>query len=278
MRWYLLRDRRHEGPYSKEQIIEGLKAGTIHSRDYLLPEAAIEDQSSFVYMTISEIVDAEVLFDLKKNDDIPVSSENVAVVDATPKMDLREEFEKGLESNELFQQSSGSKLTSISTGLDPNSSFVSKPAAEGFRFPWKLTAGIASVLLFAGFFLQSAVKMIDSGPDASRSPSATETLVAQPKGASRSSRPQNRVTNDSIQLPSTNRAQEPDMAPVSSGLVRDTEPVEPKANPRKIRKRGRNEETSEEAEAAAEEEGFDQDEEVEEDTSTEEEVVDESDI
>lgn len=274
MRWYLLRDRRHEGPYSKEQLAEGIRAGKIDPRDYLLPEQAIKDQSSFACISAADVVGPEFIFDLNKKNKpqaSPLDTQSPNEVKATvSKESLISEFEEGLESTQLIQlrkERSQSEATQKIVG----DSFTSAPA-ETFKFPWAIAGTLVVILAVAGILAGPLMSKIAPKP-AEIVKSETKEV---PATAFRSVQ-KNRIPTGRVQLPAaTSRAEEPSAA---FDGPREEEAAEPKVKKRRKRKAVDKESTEaavDENEAASDVE-FDEEEYVEEDES-EEDVVDEADI
>lgn len=277
MRWYLLRDRRHEGPYSKEQIAESVKAGKIDPRDYLLPEKAVEDQSSFAYISAGDVLGPEFIFDLKKSETIKPQSANsgISIQGAVPSQvtppskQLISEFEEGLESTQLFNLKKERAVNESSGTPVRLESFASQPAASS-KFPWAIGGLVLVVLAVAAFLSQP---LLEKAP--SNSPVGTKASGVAPATAYRNLK-QNRLPAGRVQLPSTGtRDEEPNS--VING-ARSEERAEPVRKRRK-RKAVESESTDavEDVDTASDAESFDEEDYVEEDESSEEDV-DEADI
>ena len=105
MRWYLLKDRRHEGPFSRDQVIEGVRSGRIDLKDYLLPEKADVDQSSFAYVMAGDVVGPDIQAPAAQRPNIvqkfSIVGEPLSEVPGNKMQALQSQFEAGLEANEL---------------------------------------------------------------------------------------------------------------------------------------------------------------------------------
>jgi hypothetical protein len=131
VKWYLLKDRRQLGPYSVEEIVAGLRSDKFDLKDYLLPESAVKDQSSFAYVLVSSVVGPEIVFDIEKRNqkntddqkslstsDKDFRTQNKAGHEARLK-ELKAQFEKDLESSQLAQSKvSGDKVPATTGNID----------------------------------------------------------------------------------------------------------------------------------------------------------------
>ena len=288
MRWYLLRDRRHEGPYSKEQIVEGVKAGKMDPRDYLLPEIADKDKSSFAYISVSDVVGPEVIYDLQnKSSDAPKSvkfqvnaSGQTTAPPSSTMESLRSEFEEGLESTQLIQLKNEQRKFSINQVQSSNatSSFVSLPEEEsGSRFPVKIIAGIAVLLIVVGFAYQPVMTLLSGVKDTPKNKTEAATAAPYAKGAPNRAK-SNRLPAGNLNLPQSQRPEE--TAPsLSSGTKTEevAEPISKKRRKRKSRKNESTEPVEEETDSASDAESFDEGDSVDEDDAQQEDT-DEADI
>lgn len=272
MRWYLLRDRRHEGPYTKEEVAASVKAGKIDPRDYLLPEQAEKDQSTFAYLSVADVLGPEFIFDLKKNEapksfHIRAPEQSTSAVSAS-KESLISEFEDGLESTQLVQLRKERQIGEAPQRV-VGESFTSQPA-EGFKFPWVISV-IAIVVIAAAGFL--AKPFLDSSANSTESAAPNVEANTPPATAFRNLK-QNRLPTGRMQLPAANRDEEPEASagPSSEELA---EPVVRKKRKRKAVDT-ESTEAAEDTEAASDAE-IDEEEYVDE-YESEEDAVDEADI
>ena len=166
MKWYLLKDRRQLGPFTTEEIVEGLKSDKFDLKDYLLPESAVKDQSSFAYVLVSSVVGPEIVFDIEKrkqkntniektnvDSDRDFKNQNKAEHEARLK-ELRAQFEKDLESSQLAQSRLSPDRVPATTGnidgYSTSSFFSHKVRVESSSS--KLWVSLSLVLfLVAGF-------------------------------------------------------------------------------------------------------------------------------
>lgn len=229
MRWYLLRDRRHEGPYTKEEVAVAVKAGKIDPRDYLLPEQAEKDQSTFAYLSVGDVLGPEFIFDLQKNESAKTfhvrSPEQSSAHAPQSKESLISEFEEGLESTQLVQLR---KERQVSDGPQRvvGDSFTSQPQ-EGFKFPWAIAVVAVVVIAAAGYMAQPLLETSSSPTE-----SAEKKVEAPPPATAFRNLKQNRLPTGRMQLPAAIRDEEPEASdgPSSEELA---EPVVRKKRSRK---------------------------------------------
>jgi len=273
VRWYLLRDRRHEGPYTKEEVAVAVKAGKIDPRDYLLPEQAEKDQSTFAYLSVADVLGPEFIFDLNKSESAKTFHVRAPEQSSSPasasKESLISEFEDKLESTQLVQLRKERQIGDAPQRV-VGESFTSQPA-EGFKFPWAI-AVIAIVVIAAAGFL--AKPLLES----SSSPAENTAQTAEPSAPATAFRNtkqnNNRLPTGRMQLPAANRDEEPEASagPSSEELA---EPVVRKKRKRKAVDT-ESTEAAEDTEAASDAE-IDEEEYVDE-YESEEDAVDEADI
>lgn len=170
MKWFLLKDRRQLGPFSKEEIIEGLNSDKFDLKDYLLPESAAKDQSSFAYVLLSSVVGPEIVFDIEKrkqkNTQQDIKSESSTessfkiqnkAEHAARMKDLQSEFEKSLDSSQLSQSKLSQNKVPATTGnidaYSAASSFSQQVRVEGSSLKlWLMVGtGLCAVAGFVAF-------------------------------------------------------------------------------------------------------------------------------
>ncbi len=170
MKWYLLKDRRQLGPFTKEEIIEGLNSDQFDLKDYLLPESAVKDQSSFAYVLLSTVVGPEIVFDIEKrkqkNSNNPtVSSSSQVDFKSLNKSEhenrlklLKDQFEKDLESSQLAQSKHSQERVPATTGnidaYSASSSYSQRVRVEGSFSKLWLGLALGSCVIAAFFAYQ----------------------------------------------------------------------------------------------------------------------------
>ncbi len=271
MKWYLLKDRRQLGPYSVEEIEAGLRSDKFDLKDYLLPESAVKDQSSFAYVLVSSVVGPEVVFDIEKRNqkntvdqkslagtDKDFRTQNKAEHEARLK-ELKAQFEKDLESSQLAQSKiSGDKVPATTGNIDAysaTSSYSQRVRVEGSSSKLWISLGLGFCAI-AGFFAyqtgffenqETQVSLGTSNSDSSgnSSPGARNQMAApqvtnQPvQGMSQNSNSfNNRMPSNQIQLPSPTVRKVEEAPPVVQTEEIGDESQEPIAqrNPAMIKK------------------------------------------
>jgi hypothetical protein len=169
VKWYLLKDRRQLGPFSKEEIIEGLNSDKFDLKDYLLPESAVKDQSSFAYVLLSSVVGPEIVFDIEKRKqkntqqdikDTSSTESNFKIQNkaehAARMKDLQSEFEKSLDSSQLSQSKLSQNKVPATTGnidaYSAASSFSQQVRVQGSSSKsWLIGAGLCVVAGFVAY-------------------------------------------------------------------------------------------------------------------------------
>lgn len=170
MKWYLLKDRRQIGPFSKEEIIEGLNSDKFDLKDYLLPESAVKDQSSFAYVLVSSVVGPEIVFDVEKrkqknsnnqtstsNSEVDFKRLNKSEHENRLKL-LKDQFENDLESSQLAQSKHSQERVPATTGnidaYSASSSYSQRVRVEGSFSKLWLGLTLGSCVLAAFFAYQ----------------------------------------------------------------------------------------------------------------------------
>ena len=236
MKWYLLKDRRQLGPFTKEEIVEGLNSDKFDLKDYLLPEAAVKDQSSFAYVLVSSVVGPEIVFDIEKRKQKNISIDetkgesdkdfktlNQAEHEARLK-ELKAQFEKDLESSQLAQSKlSGDRVPATTGNIDAYSaasSYSQRVRVEGSssRLWMGLGLGFCAISGFIayqrGFFenQKSQSSVVISSSSSSRDDSSHGRLQTAAPQMNRPTMPsrgmfqnfnsfKNRMPSSQIQLP-----------------------------------------------------------------------------
>ncbi len=271
MKWYLLKDRRQLGPYSVEEIEAGLRSDKFDLKDYLLPESAVKDQSSFAYVLVSSVVGPEVVFDIEKRNqkntvdqqslagtDKDFRTQNKAEHEARLK-ELKAQFEKDLESSQLAQSKiSGDKVPATTGNIDAysaTSSYSQRVRVEGSSSKLWISLGLGFCAI-AGFFAyqtgffenqETQVSLGTSNSDSSgnSSPRARIQMAAPQvnnppvQGMSQNSNSfNNRMPSNQIQLPSPTVRKVEEAPPVVETEEIGDESQEPIAqrNPAMIKK------------------------------------------
>ena len=219
MKWYLLKDRRQLGPFSKEEIIEGLNSDKFDLKDYLLPESAVKDQSSFAYVLLSSVVGPEIVFDIEKRKqkntqqdtkDTSSTESNFKIQNkaehAARMKDLQSEFEKSLDSSQLSQSKLSQNKVPATTGnidaYSAASSFSQQVRVQGSSSKsWLIiVAGLCVVAGFVAYQMGGFEDKIHQG-----SVSQQANSVPQ-QGSPRMSRPPvNYPLNNPMNYPSAPR-------------------------------------------------------------------------
>ena len=215
MKWYLLKDRRQLGPFSKEEIIEGLNSDKFDLKDYLLPESAVKDQSSFAYVLLSSVVGPEIVFDIekRKQKDTQQETKDTSSTESNFKIqnkaehaarmkDLQSEFEKSLDSSQLSQSKLSQNKVPATTGnidaYSAASSFSQQVRVQGSSSKSWLMIG-AGLCAVAGFV---AYQM---GVFEAKVPQGSVSQKANPMPQQGSPRMSRQSLNNSMNYPSAPR-------------------------------------------------------------------------
>ncbi len=219
MKWFLLKDRRQLGPFSKEEIIEGLNSDKFDLKDYLLPESAAKDQSSFAYVLLSSVVGPEIVFDIEKRKQKNTQQDTKSGSSAESNFkiqnkaehaarmkDLQSEFEKSLDSSQLSQSKLSQNKVPATTGnidaYSAASSFSQQVRVEGSSSKLWLMIG-AGLCAVAGFVAYQMGVFEAKIPQNSLSQQANSI---HQQGSPRMSRPAvNYPMNNSMNYPSAPR-------------------------------------------------------------------------
>jgi len=264
VKWFLLKDRRQLGPFSKEEIIEGLNADKFDLKDYLLPESAAKDQSSFAYVMVSSVVGPEIVFDIEKRKQknteqkhkTEASSEAHFKVQnkaehAARMKDLKSKFEENLDSSQLSQaKSSQNKVPATTGNIDAYSgasSFSQQVRVEGSstKFWSMIGLGLCAVVGFVAYQMgafeskipqSSIIQQVHSVPQGG-SPQMSRPSMNYPRnypspssGMVQAPNPSfNRLPSSQIQLPPPTTRSVEEVAPVVHTEEVNMDPAEPVA-------------------------------------------------
>jgi hypothetical protein len=168
VRWYILKNRRHEGPFTEEQLRTGLKQNFWQGQDFLLPEDKL-DEGEFEYKILSEVLKLSI--NAYENKNITQSAHVEFPEDDEQVQERRKEvtrvFEDTLDVIDLVSRKEESVLENANLAFKESSKFVIEKKSIFERVinfvklhKWGFT--VASVLLFAFIFLiefQSEVVM-----------------------------------------------------------------------------------------------------------------------
>ncbi len=286
MRWYHLHDRRHEGPFTREEIFEGLKVGRYDLKDYFLPQQADQDQKSFAYLTASDVIGPDLLFELnsqKQNTksrfrvetasfEVGQGQNTNSEIRTEKKLEaLKSEFDDEIESTQLINIQK--QTINVQPQSDSTRSFISQNEGSGFAFPWKWVVVVVIVAAIAGALtntdvqgqISKIVSKTSGETDTAKAPVANKIVTGV----------NNRAPRGTLQLPAVQR-REIERSPASIRKDEEsshTDSEAPQKKRRRSKSRGENAapDTEDENLNQDEEEVFDEDTPLDEDVNLEEE-------
>ncbi len=188
MRWYILKNRRFEGPFEEPEIRMGLQKAYWTAQDFALTEELLE-REEFNYMTVAQVLGLSPK---------PVEIQQDNIVSSEKSEEEREEvtriFEESLEAGDLVQKPSGDPISTtsstkinyenLSNDTNEKKSSISLKFGEYFQKNWRYGIGIVFAVIVLAFIFEGSenktVEKIERMPANAQDGIARNPIVNSP--------------------------------------------------------------------------------------------------